>query len=260
MRDFGTSAPSDPSCPPSLEARGLHFTYGSPPQPFRWLMGRRAAGGEVLKGLDFSLAGGSRACLMGANGAGKSTLLKILLGILPPTQGSALTCGLPAEDPEAKERTGFVHPDERSFYWRLTVRENLLFFGRLWGMSGQNLSDRISETSSRLQMEDILERPFGELSTGQRQRVAIGRALLRSPAILIMDEPTRSLDPAATSRLHELILGPALAGRTILVATHRFEEARVLAPRCMILSAGRLAYDGPSPPEEDLQMLMGRAS
>jgi ABC-2 type transport system ATP-binding protein len=219
-------------------------------------MGMGGGSGEVLRGLSFLIRAGERVSLMGANGAGKSTLLKLFLGILPPLRGEVRVCGVPASELRARESLGFVHPDERSFYWRLSVRENLRFFGTLWGVHPESLRARVEGAARDLRMEELLGRPFGELSTGQRQRVAIARALLREPPVLLMDEPTRSLDPAAANRLHELLQGPALGGRTLLVATHSLAEANAVAARCLVLRDGGVVHDGAPPAGPDLHSML----
>jgi ABC-2 type transport system ATP-binding protein len=241
----------------ALEIRDLAFTYPAFPPGIGWLMGRNRLAVTAFSGLTFSLAEGERACLMGPNGAGKSTLLKVILGLLTPTTGAARVFGVESRDREARRLVGMVYSDERSFYWRLTVRENLTFFGGLWGLSPGRARERAGAAAEAAGLTDWLDRPFSDLSTGTRQKVAIARALLHEPALLIMDEPTRSLDPPSAAHLREWLLGPACAGKTLLVATHNPGEAALLSPRCLVLAGGRLVHDGPSPDECDLPSLMG---
>jgi ABC-type multidrug transport system ATPase subunit len=194
---------------------------------------------------------------MGPNGAGKSTLLKILLGLLAPTDGEATLFGLDSRRREARRRVGMVYPDERSFYWRLTVLENLAFFGGLWGMPPTRVREQAEAAALAAGLQNWLNRPFSDLSTGTRQKVAIARALLHEPDILIMDEPTRSLDPPSAAHLRDWLLGPACAGRTLLIATHNPDEAAQISDRCLILSGGRLVHDGLPPDALTMASLMG---
>jgi len=238
----------------------VRFTYPVAPAPLRLLMGAGRPAVEVLAGVSFSLAQGERACLMGPNGAGKTTLLKLLLGALVPSGGSiALLGGVPG-DGAVRRKVGLAHTDERSFYWRLTVLENLLFFGRLWGMTAADATRRASELAGSLEMEGLLTVPFARLSTGQRQKAVLARALLHRPELVLLDEPTRSLDAHAAARFRALLAGPAFAGRTLLVATHSPAEAAELAPRCLVLGGGLLRHDGPAPSAPALEALLGEAS
>lgn len=243
----------------ALVVSGLGFSYPAFPRGIGWLMGRARPTVRAFSGLSFTLAKGERACLMGPNGAGKSTLLKLILGLLEPTEGSASILGTDARQAEARRGVGMVHPDERSFYWRLTVRENLAFFGGLWGLERGQARERARWACETVGLSDWLDRPFSDLSTGTRQKVAIARALLHDPPLLIMDEPTRSLDPPSAAHLHQWLLGPGCAGRTLLVATHNPAEAAELSPRCLVLSGGRLVHDGGVPQGPALSELMEAA-
>lgn len=241
----------------AVRLEGVRFTYPSPPAPLRVLMGAGRPTVEVLRGLSFALAAGERVCLMGPNGAGKTTLLKLLLGLLAPTAGTLSVLGGSPDDAATRRRVGFAHADERSFYWRLSVAENLLFFGRLWGLSAADAERRCAGLAEGLEMRDLLPVPFARLSSGQRQKAVLARALLHDPELVVMDEPTRSLDVHAAARFRELLAGPALAGRALLVATHDPAEAAALAPRCLVLSGGALRHDGPPLDPASLDGLMG---
>jgi ABC-type multidrug transport system ATPase subunit len=244
----------------ALSVRGLSFSYPAFPRGVGWLMGRPRAAVETFTGLTFGIAEGERVCLMGPNGTGKSTLLKIVLGLLAPTAGSAEVFGLDSGRREARRLVGLVHPDERSFYWRLTVRENLAFFGGLWGLPPASARARASASAETAGLQEWLDRPFSALSTGTRQKVAIARALLHEPALLLMDEPTRSLDPPSAAHLWEWLRGPACTGRALLIATHNPAEASALSDRCLVLAGGRLAHDGAPLEGRAVADLMGSRS
>lgn len=245
---------------PALRWDSLRFTYAPPPPALALFMGAGRSSVEVLKGLTAEIAPGERVCLMGPNGAGKTTLLKLVLGLLSPSSGEISIFGEAPGSEEIRRRIGFAHGDERSFYWRLSVRENLLFFGRLWGMEKGRAEERVAALARELEIGPLLTVPFARLSSGQRQKAVLARALLHDPQIVLMDEPTRSLDIHAAARFRELLTGPSLDGRALLVATHNPAEARQLAPRCLILAGGRLAHDGEPLPEADLDALLGGAA
>lgn len=239
----------------ALEVRDLRFTYPPLWGPLAWLARGSSRPVEVLKGVSFALAPGEHASLMGANGAGKTTLFKAILGFLDPSGGEVLLEGRRAGR-EARRRAGFAAADERSFYHRLTVLENLEFFGGLWGLSQRESKERAFETAESLGLTRHLDRPFSDLSTGWRQRVALARALLHRPGLLLLDEPTRSLDPPSAARFRALLRGEALRGVTVLLSTHSLEEAREAGGRCLLLAGGRMAWDGPPPHGEDLPALL----
>lgn len=241
----------------AIGVRDLSFTFPAFPTGIGWLMGRSRPAVTPFSGLSFSVGQGERACIMGPNGAGKSTLLKILLGLLAPTEGRATLFGLDSRRREARCKVGMVYPDERSFYWRLTVRENLAFFGGLWGLPPPRAHERAEAAAHAAGLDAWLDRSFSDLSTGTRQKVAIARALLHEPGVLIMDEPTRSLDPPSAAHLREWLLGPECQAKTLLIATHNPAEAAQISGRCLVLSAGRLVHDGPPPDERSLARLMG---
>jgi ABC-type multidrug transport system ATPase subunit len=243
----------------ALQLQGVTFSYPAFPRGVGWLMGRARPAVTPFSELSFAVAQGERVCLMGPNGSGKSTLLRIVLGYLSPSCGTSRVMGYDSRDGVARRLVGMVHPDERSFYWRLTVRENLAFFGALWGLAPEDAARRAVESAEAVELTSWLDRPFSDLSTGTRQRAAIARALLHDPPVLLMDEPTRSLDPLSAARFREWLLGPACTDKTLLVATHNPDEARLLAGRCLVLGRGRLLHDGPPPADADLPDLMGGA-
>jgi ABC-2 type transport system ATP-binding protein len=187
--------------------------------------------------------------LLGPNGAGKTTLFKILSTLILPDNGSAKVKGFDVVGQPASVRRVLAPatPDERSLNWRLSARENLRSFAALHGMRGRALSARLEEVLELVELADTGEKLAGQFSSGMRQRLLIARALLSDPAVLLLDEPTRSLDPLSARRLR-VFLREELATRrgcTILLATHSAEEALHLCDRVGVLHGGRLLRVGP---------------
>lgn len=205
---------------------------------------------QALRDVSFSVECGEIFGLIGRNGAGKTTLTKIIATLVQPTSGSVRVNGYDSvsQDEQVRAQIGLATAEERSFYWRLTGEQNLLFFARLYGMNDSKAKRKISELFCRFELEDAAGRRFGELSTGNKQRLAVARALLPEPPILLLDEPTRSLDPLAASRMRNLI--SALARQTppvtILFTSHNLSEVETLCDRVAIISGGQIkAIDKP---------------
>jgi len=202
---------------------------------------------QALRGVDLRVREGEIFGLLGPNGAGKTTLLKIFSCLVLPDRGRALVGGHDTRQEYLVKRSiGLVHTDERSFYWRLSARENLRFFARLYDVPGRRIESRIEELLRRVDLLAAADRPFSEYSSGMKQRVAIARALLHDPPILMMDEPTRSLDPISSLSLRRFILDELSRrdGKTILLATHNLREAEAVADRIAILVDGRVRLMG----------------
>jgi ABC-2 type transport system ATP-binding protein len=202
---------------------------------------------RALRGVDLHVKTGEIFGLLGPNGAGKTTLVKILSCLVLPDRGRALIGGVDVRhENDVKARLGLVHSDERSFYWRLSGRDNLRFFARLYDVPGKRIESRIDELLRKVDLVDAAPRRFSDYSSGMKQRLAIARALLHDPPILLMDEPTRSLDPAASLSLRALIRDELKArdGKTILLATHNLHEAEALCERTAILVQGQVRQIG----------------
>jgi len=184
--------------------------------------------------------------LLGPNGAGKTTLIKLLCTLIVPTSGTAKLFDYHLHnEAEIRKIISLVTSDERSFYWRLTGRQNLEFFANMNGLFGDEATYAIDKTLSQVDLIDVADQRFQTYSTGMRQRLAIGRAILNQPRILFLDEPSRGLDPKATNELHKLITGlVADHGITVLITTHRMEEAEKLCDRIAIMDYGRILASG----------------
>lgn len=206
---------------------------------------RKRAYKEVLQDINLEIKAGERIALCGENGAGKTTLLKLIGGLLYPTGGEIKINGADTtkENRIARHAVGFVMNEERSFYWRLSGMQNLEFFGALDNLKGNALTQRSKELIHAVGLEEAADRPVATYSSGMKQRLAIARGLLADPEILILDEPTRALDPLAAGGVRELILDhlQELTQKTLLVATHRMEEAEALCQKVCILDNGKIA-------------------
>ena len=215
---------------------------------FEKRLGRRRAAdpATAVDGVTFSIERGELFGLLGPNGAGKTTLVKMLATLILPSAGSAVVTGHPlAHGAAIRAAVGLVTSDERSFYWRLSARQNLRFFAALHELHGQTAADRAQWALDAVSLGDVADRRFGLLSSGMRQRLAIARSLLHRPQLLFLDEPSRSLDPAATAQLHNLIRRlMADEGLSILLITHNLSEAEALCDRVALMRQGRLQAIG----------------
>ncbi|MCW5550585.1 MAG: ABC transporter ATP-binding protein [Verrucomicrobiae bacterium] len=200
---------------------------------------------SAVQSVNLEVQPGEVVGLLGPNGAGKTTTLRMLTGVLAPTAGQVTVRGwdVRAQPLAAKRCIGFLSGDTQ-LYQRLTPREVLRYFGRLYGMTETSLSPRIAELISDLEMRSFADRPCRTLSSGQKQRANIARALLHRPEVLMLDEPTAALDVVSGQFIHEAILRERAAGRAILFSTHFMSEAERLCDRIYLLHEGRIADHG----------------
>lgn len=234
---------------PAISIQNLSKTY--PPPFFRLRRKLRLpvkSPVEALANVSFEVAEGEIFGLIGKNGAGKTTLTKIIATLIQPTDGRVLVRGFDsvADDVRVRSLVGLAAAEERSFYWRLTARQNLMFFARLYGMPDQQARQRIAELFANFDLVELADRRFSELSTGNKQRLSVARALIPDPPVLLLDEPTRSLDPLAAAKMRQFIgsLGP---GATILLTSHNLSEIEELCDRVAIIANGRIrAVDTPA--------------
>ncbi len=224
-----------------IRTRDLGKTFVPPPWPLS-LVGRQLRHEvHALRSVTLEIERGEVFGIVGPNGAGKTTLLKILSTLVLPSCGTARINGADLIRGAAAVRRsiGLATGEERGFYWRLTGRENLEFFGGLRGFSPRDARRRASQA---LELVDLL--PMGEellirYSTGMRQRLGLARALLGQPQVLLLDEPTRSLDPVAAQGMQALIRRLATDERaTVVIATHNLDEAEGVCTHVAILADG----------------------
>jgi ABC-2 type transport system ATP-binding protein len=198
----------------------------------------------ALSGVSFSVGAGEAVALMGPNGAGKSTLLRILATLIIPTRGRAKLGGFDIErnSAEARKQFGYHTGGDEGFYTRLTARANLTFFASMNNITGERAAERIARISEWLGLGDDLDRQVRTLSTGMTHRLGLARAMLHEPGILLLDEPTRSLDPIAASEFRRLLKDEIVRreGTTILCASHTPREVEEIADRVVLLDEGRV--------------------
>lgn len=202
--------------------------------------------GEVtaVDGISFEIACGSVTGLLGGNGAGKTTTIAMLMGLVLPTSGTIRLLGVDMlrERHKVLHRINFQSPYV-DMPMRLTVRQNLTVFGRLYGLD--RLNERIAALAADLDLAHLLERPCGRLSAGQKTRVSLAKALINQPALLLLDEPTASLDPDTADWVRgHLEAYRDSRGATILLASHNMPEVERMCDRVMMMKAGRIVDDG----------------
>lgn len=230
-----------------LDVEAVRRTF-EPPRGLMRLFARAASDETVvaLDGVTFEARPGRVFGLVGPNGAGKSTLIRIIAGLIAPDSGVVRVAGAdPSTDRIAASRAlGLVLADDRSLYWRLTGRQNLEFHGALYGLSRRDAAKRAGELLEQVGLAHRDRRVFG-YSTGMRAALAIARALVHDPPVLVLDEPTRSLDPVAARRTCALLQSLAAEGRTVMLSSHRLEELERTADDVGVLLRGRIHFTGP---------------
>ncbi len=199
----------------------------------------------ALDGIDFVARDGQVTGLIGPNGAGKTTALRILYTVMRPDSGSARVDGFDSVTARraVQQRIG-VLPDTRGLYPRLTAREHIRYFGRLHGLAGAELNQRIEGLIEALGMEDFADRRAKGFSKGQTRKVAIARALVHRPDNLLLDEPTNGLDIASSRAVHRMIQELRDDGRCVLFCSHIMQEVADICDHLVVLAEGRVAAAG----------------
>ncbi len=203
-------------------------------------------GHQALYGVDLHVHAGERVALLGPNGAGKTTLVLHLNGILTAGAGSVAVSGLPVTKPnlqEVRRRVGVVFQDPDDQLFMGTVRDDVAFGPANHGLKGAALEQRVMAALDQVGMADFADRPPHHLSFGQRRRVAVATVLAMQPEILVLDEPSSNLDPAARRELADILLSLDV---TVLMVTHDLPYAQQLCPRAVVLSEGVIVADGPT--------------
>lgn len=210
----------------------------------------------ALDGVNLEVQAGEIFAILGPNGAGKTTLLNCLALLLKPDSGEIRLFDKNAGvDQDALRSRLNMSSGNSNFFWCMTVREILKFYGYLYGLWGRTLKDRLDEVVSVLDLENFLDRRFDELSTGTKQRLALGKALINSPELLFLDEPTIGLDPDVSIKLRNFIQKINLEKKiTILLTTHYMAEADQLSHRVAFLQKGQVLASGtPSDLKQDIK-------
>lgn len=195
---------------------------------------------EALRNVSLEIADGEIFGLIGKNGAGKTTLTKIIATLVQPTSGKVSVKNFDSVKDEVRVRSliGLATAEERSFYWRLSIERNMMFFARLYAMDDKTARKKIGEIFEKLNLTSLRNRRFSELSTGNKQKLAVARAMLPAPPVLLLDEPTRSLDPLAAAELRTLIA--SLGNVSVLLTSHNLNEIEELCDRVAIISKGEI--------------------
>ncbi|MCL7452516.1 MAG: ATP-binding cassette domain-containing protein [Anaerolineae bacterium] len=203
---------------------------------------------EAVKGISLQVARGEVFGLLGPNGAGKTTTISMLTGLLEPSGGQITVDGLDLKSHtnEVKAKMGLV-PQEMALYMSLSARQNLMFFGRIYGLKGKELRQRVDEVLEMTGLTDRADDPVGDYSGGMKRRVNIGAGLLHKPQLLFLDEPTVGVDPQSRNAIFESVEALNRAGMSVIYTTHYMEEAQRLCQRVAIVDEGRIiAQDTPT--------------
>ncbi len=234
---------------PGIEVDGVSKRFGS-----TW----------ALRDVSFTVPAGRVVALIGHNGAGKSTLMRIVATAVLPDSGSARVAGVDvvADPAAARRRIGLVLGEDRSYFWRLSGRQNLAFFAALRGLGRAAAEHGIDAVLDAVELDHGADRRVDRYSTGMRSRLGIARALLGEPGALLLDEPTRSLDPASSAEVRK-VLGQLAHRRqvAVLVATHDLSEVSKLADEVVVLAGGKVvATLGSGEAPSALQLAMDAGS
>ncbi len=214
----------------AIEVKNLKKSFGSTP---------------AVCGVDFHAVQGEILGLLGPNGAGKSTTISILSGLLFPSEGDAFIMGnsVTLEGKAAKTNLGVV-PQEIALYPDLSARENLIFWGKMYGLRGNALKNRVDEIFEMIDLVDRQKDQVGKFSGGMKRRVNIAAALLHKPAVVIMDEPTVGIDPQSRRHILDSVKELNRQGTTVLYTTHYMEEAAELSDHIAIMDQGKIIASG----------------
>lgn len=207
------------------------------PVPFQ----RRAV--VAVRDLDLQVDAGQIYGLLGPNGSGKSTTLKIILGLVTPTHGRTQIFGQDSDRVASREAVGFL-PESPYFYKFLTGEETLRFYGKLCGLRGAALKNRVGEMLELVGLTDARKRRLGGYSKGMLQRIGLAQALIQEPALLVLDEPTAGVDPAGAREIRDLILELKSRGITVLLSSHLLGQVQEICDRIGILANGVLVREG----------------
>jgi ABC-2 type transport system ATP-binding protein len=213
---------------------------------------------QAVDGVSFGVEAGEVMALLGPNGAGKTTTLRMLASILTPSRGRASVNGFDTvQQPDDVRRSiGFL-TEHHGLYTRMRADEYLTFFGRAYGLPPEAIVRRSNELLEQLGLQDSRRRRLGEFSKGMRQKLALARALLHDPAVLLLDEPTSAMDPTSARLVRDAIRALRGDKRAVVVSTHNLAEAELLSDRIAIIRRGRLIEQGT--PAEMKQRVLGRA-
>jgi ABC-2 type transport system ATP-binding protein len=222
----------------AIKAEGIFKTFRS-----GWWNKREK---QALKGIDLQIEEREIFGILGPNGAGKTTLLSILCTLLLPDRGNVCILGMNGlyDEHQIRERVNVVSGNA-NFLWSLTVKENLHYYGMLYGLTGKEREKKVETLVNLFNLKEHQNIPFDELSTGMKQRLSLAKSLINDPEILFLDEPTAGLDPDVSIRIREEILSiHKQRGMTVLLTTHNMKEAQYLCGRIAFLKEGKILTTG----------------
>jgi ABC-2 type transport system ATP-binding protein len=219
---------------PAIEVHGLRKQYRA-----SLTRGRITA----LDGIDLAVAPGELFGLLGPNGAGKTTTVKVVLGLTHPTAGTARISGLPVSDPESRRRVGYL-PEGHKIPGYLTARQTLSIFGRMSGLDSPTIRRRSMELLERLRIAQWIDVRVKKFSKGMTQRLGLAAALIHSPNVLLLDEPTDGVDPVGRREIRDLLRDEAKNGTAILLNSHLLSEVEMTCDRVAVLRAGKVVAHG----------------
>lgn len=198
---------------------------------------------RAVRKVSLKIAPGEVYGLIGPNGSGKSTTMKALLGLLAPTAGSCAIFGRNSLKVDSRREVGFL-PENPYFYKHLTAAETVRFFGKLCGMRGRKLRDRVSELLKLVGLEEARNRRLKGFSKGMLQRIGLAQALVQEPRLLVLDEPTAGVDPAGSREIRDLILELKKRGITVFLCSHLLEQVQEVCDRVGIINQGVMVKEG----------------
>jgi ABC-2 type transport system ATP-binding protein len=219
---------------PAIEVSGLRKVYKTP-------FGKTQI--TALDGIDFSVAEGELFGLLGPNGAGKTTTVKILLDLTRATNGSATISGTPVGNPESRRRVGYL-PEGHKIPSYLTARQTMSIFGRMSGMDGPSIARRTGELLETLKLSQWLDVRVKKFSKGMTQRLGLATALIHSPRVLLLDEPTDGVDPVGRREIRDLLQDYAKTGAAVLLNSHLLSEIELTCDRVAMLRRGKVGAYG----------------
>jgi ABC-2 type transport system ATP-binding protein len=228
----GVQVSAEPA--PAVSVRGLTKAFPLPLQ-------RRAI--VAVRDLSFRVESGQVYGLLGPNGSGKSTTLKMILGLISPTSGQTEIFGCESSRVRSREAVGFL-PESPYFYKYLTGAETLRFYGKLCGLHGRGLTDRVAELLDLVGLSTARDRRLRAYSKGMLQRIGLAQALVNDPKLVVLDEPTAGVDPAGTRNIRDLILSLKSRGVSVLLSSHLLGQVQEVCDRVGILAHGRLVREG----------------
>lgn len=197
----------------------------------------------AIDNLSFEVMAGEVYGLIGPNGSGKSTTMKVVLGLMAPSKGEAKVFGLDSGDIRARNEIGFL-PENPYFYKHLTGAETLRFYGKLCGMRGRELENRVTELLRLVDLQGAANRRLGGYSKGMLQRIGLAQSLVQNPRLVILDEPTAGVDPIGSRQIRDLIMHLRDEGYTVFLCSHLLEQVQEVCDRVGILFQGRMRKEG----------------